>query len=425
MRTRWFLVLAPVLLSLGADWPQFLGPNRSGVSPETRLLSTWPAAGPQLVWTVDNAGTGYAGMAVVDGNVYTMGAREDTEYVLAYDRTGKELWATKIGPLFDFESNQWSRGPNATPTVDGNLLYGLGSQGILVCVDRSKGEIVWQKDMRSQLAGEVNPVGGGIKKMGWGYSWSPLVDGDQLICVPGGSQGMLAALNKKTGKVLWQSKDVIYQATYASPIVAEVAGVRQYIQMTQTGAVGVEAKTGKLLWEHKREVPYPDVVCVSPICSGDKVFITAWKGGCELLQLTPVDGKWTVNVVYQQREVSNAHGGVVKVGKYVYGYHLETGGWICQEFDTGMIAWKTGRNRRVLGMSSILAADGHLYAVTERGEVGLLEASPEKYVEKGRFKLPKESTKRKLRGGVWAFPSLSDGMLYVRDQELIFCYKVS
>jgi outer membrane protein assembly factor BamB len=421
MRTRW-LVPAVLLLAagaLGADWPQFLGPDRTGVIKGKGLLESWPEGGPPLVWTSTSAGRGYGGMAVVGGTIYMMGARDNTEYVIALDKGGKELWATKIGPVYNFAGNAYSDGPNATPTVDGDRLYGLGSQGILVCLDVSKkGAVVWKKDLPKAMGAEVNPIAG--PKGGWGFAWSPLVDGKQLVCLPGGKGGLVAALDKGTGAVLWRSKDAKYQCTYSSPVAAEIGGVRQYVAMTQDGAVGVDAKTGDLLWDFKRESPYADVVCPTPIVSGDKVYLTAWKGNCDLLQLEPAKKKFTVKVVYTKREISNIQGGVVKVGKYLYGFHLKNF-WACQDFDTGRLVWR----RRGRNGNSVIAAGDRLYGIGERGTVVLLEASPKGYSEKGEFKLPKESAKRPPGGRLWSYPSIADGHLYVRDQELIFCYKIA
>jgi outer membrane protein assembly factor BamB len=426
MRTCSILTLAACLAAWparAADWPQLRGPDRSGVSQETGLLKTWPRTGPKLVWTYANAGTGFAGMAVVAGRVYTMGCRGTTEYVLALDAKGQELWSARIGPLFDFDINRWSRGPNATPAVDGGRVYALGSQGVLVCVDAARGTVLWQKDLPRELGAEVNPVGGAPAGKGWGFAWSPLVDGRQLICTPGGPRGLLAGLDKMTGEVLWRSKEVTAQATYSSPILAEVSGTRQVIQVTQDGVVGVAVKDGTLLWQYKREDPYPEFVCPTPVCRGNRVYVTAgWGAGCDLIELTPAGQKFTARAVYSEKEIANRLGGVVLVGDSLYGYH-DTRAWECQDFATGAIKW-SARGRRALGLGSVIAADGSLYCLAENGEAALLQASPEKYTQQGRFKLPRESSQRKEGGKVWTYPSLADGHLYLRDQELIFCYRI-
>jgi outer membrane protein assembly factor BamB len=412
-----------------ADWPQWCGPNRDGHSKETGLLKKWPKDGPELVWTFDKAGAGYAGPAVVGGKVYLMGARDQTEYLFALDGKGRELWSARIGPVYDFKSNRWSRGPNATPTVDGDLMFALGSQGELVCVDTG-GKERWRKNMAKDLGGQISNVGGGPEGMGWGFSWSPLVDGEQLICVPGGEQGLLAALNKKTGEVIWRSKGVKDRCTYSSPILATFGGVKQYIQQTNAGIVAVEAKTGDVLWYYKRKRPWNDVVCPTPLRRGDRIYATATtNGGCSLIQVKSTGAKFEIEEVYSAKLISNYHGGVVQVGKYVYGYHGDRE-WACQDFAAGGDnKWEPGP--KALGGDgsggSLICADGRLYCLSENddtGVAGMLEPNPEKYTEISRFALPRKSALRKERGGVWTHPVIADGKLYLRDQELIFCYKV-
>lgn len=408
-----------------ADWPQWRGPERTAVSKETGLLKSWPKAGPALAWTYKDAGMGYTAPAVVGGVVYTMGARADVELIIALDATGKELWTAKIGPVFDFKSNAWSRGPNGTPCVDNGLLYALGSQGDLVCVETKGGKEVWRKNLPKDMAGEVNNVFGGpdTEKMGWGYSWSPLVDGDKLVCIPGGPQGLFAALDKKTGNVLWRGKGATDAATYSSPIVADIGGVRQYIALVQNGLVAVAAKDGELLWDYRRSADYPDVVCPTPIVQGDQVYVSVGNGGgCDLLKIEKADGKFKATPVYSQKEIANRQGGVVLVDGNIYGSH-EDRAWTCQDFATGEIKWKSKRN--AVGIGSVVYADGHLYVVGEaKGEVALLVASPTDYQEISKFKLPEESKLRKDRGKIWTHPVIADGHLYVRDQELVFCYKI-
>jgi outer membrane protein assembly factor BamB len=311
-------------------------------------------------------------------------------------------------------------GPNTTPSVDGDFLYAVGSQGILVCVNVKDKKEVWRKDMVNALGGRVNDVAIAGNPMGWGYSGSPLVDGKQVICTPGGPKGLLAALDKTNGAVLWQSEGVPEDATYSSPIVADVAGVRQYIAMTQDGAVGVDAKDGSLLWRYKRNAAYTDIVAPTPIYHNNEVFITSWKVGPDLIKLTVANKKFTATKAYSSNKLSNEHGGVVLVEGYVYGSHL-LNGWRCLDWKTGNVKWDT----RDLGAGSVAYADGCLYCLSEEdGVVALVEATPDDYKEIARFTLPQESKLRKPNGKVWTHPVIANGHLYLRDQELLFCYKV-
>ncbi len=415
------MAAAPVLW--GADWPQWNGPSADGHSPETGLLKVWPKAGPELVWTYDNAGTGYSSPVVVQGRVYLMGARNGEETIFCLDSKAKEQWATKIGKMYDFKGNSYSGGPNASPAIQGESLVGLGSQGILVCVNAATGQEQWRKDLPRDLSGAVNPIGGGPG--GWGFAAAPLIDGNQVIVTPGGPKGLVAGLNLKTGEVLWQSKEAMDLTTYAAPVLAEIGGVKMVIAMTQEGAVGVSAKDGTVLWTFRRDTPYPDVVCTTPLVKGNQVFLTAgFGGGADLLELTPSGAKFQVKAVWSEKEIGNNQGGVVLVNGFLYGFH-DKRSWVCQEWATGAVKWTSPRKPRGLGPGSLIYADGNLICLgEEKGEVALIPASPEEYKEISRFTLPQESKLRKPYTKVWTHPVLSDGLLYLRDQELVFCYKV-
>jgi outer membrane protein assembly factor BamB len=433
METVVMKALLPLLFCLtaialvSADWPQWRGPDRDDVSKETGLLKRWPTNGPPLLWTFSNAGQGYSGPAIVGDRLYLMGARGDSEFVYALDlnklenNAPKELWATRVGPTFTWTSNNWNKGPSATPAVDGDLVYALGGMGDLICVESATGKEHWRKNLPTDLGGEVNPIGGGAEKLGWGFTWSPLVDGEQVVCVPGGERGTLAAFNKKTGELIWQSKDLKDQASYSSPLVAEIGGVRQYIVQTVEGASGVAAKDGRLLWSYRRKPAYSDVVIPTPIVHGNYVFMTAgWGAGCDLIEIHPEADQFTVKKVYANKNMTNAQGGVALVGDHVYGYS-DNKGWVCMEFMTGKIVWS---NRR-LRAGSLTCADGHLYCYGEQdGSVVLAQASPEKWTETGKFTIPKESTLRLPSGKIWTHPVVANGRLYLRDQELLFCYDV-
>ena len=425
-----FAILAIVTgPALGDDWPQFRGPQRDGISRETGLLKQWPKGGPALLWTYNGAGVGYSGPAVVGSRLYFSGGRDETEYLIALDiktvanQTVEEAWSTKIGPLFTWDGNDWNKGPNAMPTVSGGSIYALGGQGDLLCAEAASGMERWRKNLPADLGGEVNPIGGGAEKptpLGWGYAGAPLVDGDRLICAPGGKKGLLAALDKKTGAVLWQSKEVTDQASYSSPIAVEIGGIKQYIQVVNGGIVGIGAENGKRLWSYRRQPAYDDVVIATPIFHDNLVFSTVGFGqGCDLIKLASKDGEVSVEKVFSNKNVENRDGGVVLVDGHLYG-HSENRGWFCQEFKTGKIVWS---DKDSLGRGSVIYADGNLYCCSEKGgAIALIEATPKGWNERGRFKLPKESKLRRPSGGLWTHPVISDGRLFIRDQELIFCY---
>jgi outer membrane protein assembly factor BamB len=459
MKMRWLLVLAAGFMAGGAvvhadDWPQFRGPHRDNLSKEIGLLKEWPQGGPKLLGTYKNAGLGFSGFAAIGDILYTMGARGETgkeqEYVIALDckdpQKITELWATPIGPIFTFPpgntSNRWGDGPRATPTVDGDNIYALGGLGELVCVKRASGTIVWRKNLVKDLGGQIMVYSEDLTgPMGWGYCESPLVDGDQLICCPGGPGGWMVALNKTDGALKWRTKDIQDQATDSSVMVAAIGGIRQYINSTyKDGAgkvVGVDAKSGKVLWAFSRTYSNSYAICSMPVVKDNFVYVTSGYGaGCNLLEVTEAGGKFSVKDIYKapaKNLMKNEHGGVLLVSGCIYGYS-DGKGWVCQDFVTGKELW-SDRNvqDRLEGKGSLTCADGHLYLLSDQGEACLLMASKDKWDEKGRFKLPALSESRPggkharpshQSIGVWTYPAIANGRLYLRDQELIYCYAV-
>jgi outer membrane protein assembly factor BamB len=433
-------LLTCTLPLLADDWPQWRGPNRDGVSKETGLLAQWPEKGPPLLWTFDKAGLGFSGPAIVGDQLYILGARNNEEYLLALDvgKKGAEVWACKVGPMFTFKGNKWGDGPRSTPSVDGKFVYALGGFGDLICATTDKGELVWKKNLVKDLGGEM--MGDDTN---WGYSWSPLIDGDQLICIPGGPKGAVAALDKKTGNVLWQTKELTEKAAYASPLVADIGGVRQYVAVTyrkndqgEGGTVsGIRAKDGKLLWTFPYFEGSSYCVIPTPIIHGTEIYVTEGEeiGRTRLLKITTQGGKFNVKNLYTttaaKKGMKNNHGTVVAVGDYVYGY-TDNKGWVCQEWKTGKVAWTEKRKLPGTTAGSLVAADGHLYLFSDEGVAALIKASPEGWQESGRFEIPRKSTAKEKYpsnysgSGIWTVPVIANGRLYLRDQELLFCYDV-
>lgn len=391
--------------SAAADWPAWRGANRDDHSPDKGLLKQWPAGGPKKLWVFDNAGLGYAGYSIVGGKLFTMGLRGDMEHLIAVDAgSGKELWATEIGPIY---KNRWGDGPRGTPTVDAGKVYAMSGQGYLICADAATGKEVWKVKMTD--------FGGKIQN--WGYTESPLVDGDKVICTPGGPQGTLLALNKNTGRKIWQTSEWTDVAQYSSPIVVTHNGARQYIQLTMQTLAGVNAADGKVLWQS----PWPGKTAVipTPIFKDGYVYIASGYGvGCKLVKLEPGH---RVTEVYSNTTMVNHHGGVILVGDHLYGYSDGARAWVCQDFKTGAEVWSS----KNLGKGAIHYADGMLYCLEENtGTLALIEASPKGWNEKGRFQLQPQTTRRSPQGKIWTHPVVINGKLYLRDQEYIVCYDV-
>lgn len=389
---------------LSADWPQWRGAGRVGHSPDTSILAPWPKSGPKQAWIFKDAGVGYSSFSIVGTRLFTMGARQESEQVICLDATtGKELWATSLGPVYE---NNWGDGPRSTPTVDGDHLYALSATGILACLNIKDGTEVWKVDVVKSLGGELQ---------GWGYTESVLIDGDHVICTPGGQQGTMAALDKKTGAVVWQSSKLKGPAQYSSPIRIEVNGQPQYAQLLMNKVVGIAPKDGALLWE----TSFPGRVAVIPtlVFHDNSVYATAGYGtGCQMIKLDGAEPE----VVYEEKSITNHHGGVIVVDGKIYG-HSDKGGWTCQDFLTGKIEWQD----ESLGKGTCTYAAGHLICVDENdGTVVLATAKPDKWQEISRFKLAPQTSIRKKEGRIWSHPVVVNGRLYLRDQDLIFCYNV-
>lgn len=389
--------------AVASDWPQWRGPDRTDVSKETGLLKSWPAGGPKRVWLYEQAGSGYSGPAIANGKLFTLGTRDGNEVMLALDaNTGKEMWVAKLGAVLD---NDWGNGPRGTPSVDGDRVYALSGPGNLVCAAVADGKVLWQASMAD--------LGG--KRPNWGYTESAVVDGDLVLCTPGGAKGAVAALDKLTGKVKWQSKDFKDPAHYSSIVPARINGTAQYVQRTEKNVVGLAASDGKVLWQ--TSFAGRTAVIPTPIVRGNEVYVSAGYGsGCKMVR---IGANNEVTVVYENKVMKNHHGGVILVGDHVYG-HAEPG-WVCQDFKTGAEVW----NHRDFGKGAVGCADGMLYCVEEAsGNVVLVEASPKGWKESGRFKLDPQTKIRSSRGKIWTHPVIANGKLYLRDQDILYCFDV-
>lgn len=410
------LAAAPAAVAVADDWPTFRGADRDAVAEETGLLQQWPEQGPPLVWETRGAGRGYASLAIADGRIYTLGdgpstAADDEEYVTCFDQsTGKPLWKTRTGTAWNEGRSNW-QGSRSTPTVDGERLYVLTPHGELIAFD-VEGNEQWRRNLKEEFGGE--------KADGWGYSESVLIDGERLICTPGGPENTMVALDKRTGQQIWSAaRGEDRGAGHASAVISDVGGTKVYVQTTGSGPMGVRAEDGELLWTF--DIERTTAVIPTPIIRDDLVFFAAGyrRGGALLRQVPESDGRIEVDVVYPlERKLSNKHGGIVLYGDYLYGDSDDQGIPYCADFMTGEIQWKargSGSNS-----ASVVAADRRLYIRYADGTMTLAKAASDEFEEVGHFEIPDNSGRPS-----WAHPVILDGKLYLREGDKIYCYDIS
>ncbi|OFW12320.1 MAG: hypothetical protein A3F70_18385 [Acidobacteria bacterium RIFCSPLOWO2_12_FULL_67_14] len=399
--------VAPIAVAtLGAqsiDWPQWRGAARSGISTETGLLRQWPASGPPRVWSASSLGGGYGSLSVSGDRIFVQGLRSGQSIVSVLSRAdGRGLWSKAIGPAGG--GGGQGPGPRGTPTVDGDRVYVLTEGGDLACLRAADGTSIWQRNILREFSG---------RNISWDISESPLVDGNHVIVTPGGRGAGIVALDKMTGRTVWVSKELSDEAGYASAIVADVGGVRTIMTLTGEAAVGVRATDGKLMWRYT-PVANRTANITTPVYQDNKVFYSSAYGtGGALLALQAEGGEVRAKEVYFTRDLQNHHGGVVVVNGYLYGFSNSI--LTCLEFATGKMMWR----HRSVGKGSIAYADGHLYVLGEDNVMGLVEAAPSAYVEKGRFTIPDQGWPS------WAHPVVSGGRLYLRNQGILTAYDIS
>ena len=392
--------LLAVSAAAAQGWPQYRGPNRTGISKETGLRTEWPQDGPPVLWRTP-LGDGYSGIAVAGDRVFTMYAGGDDEFVACYDvRTGKEIWKVRTDEnRFDDQGS----GPRSTPTVDGEIVYALGAKGMLFALTAANGKKVWSKDLKVEYGARVPR---------WGVSTTPLVEGDLLLVDVGGKAGKsLVALDKKTGRTRWTAYDD--KPGYSSPIAVTIHGVRQIISFAGTSLVSVSAEDGKVLWTIPWTTSYDVNAAVPVFVPPDKVFISSgYDKGAGLFRVrADADGRLEVEDVWKSRVMKNHFNSSVLYGGHLFGF--DNGTLKCVDAHTGEEKWA----QRGFAKGSLIVADGHLVIFSESGLLALAEATPSGYVEKARAQI--------LKGRTWTMPSLAAGTLYLRNQEELVALDIS
>lgn len=408
LRTRSLLLCLAALLALpalaaaaGNDWPQWRGPDRSGKSPEKGLLQAWPTGGPQRLWMATGLGQGDGSVVMQGDQIFVQGTRGEEGRLFCLRRgDGTLLWEAGLGPKYVNGNNP---GECSTPTIDGDRVYALSGYGLLICAKTSDGSILWQVHLAKDLKGRSG---------GWGYSESPLVEGNLLIVSPGAPQATIVALDKMTGKLVWASKGLSDLCSYASPIAVDLGSRRVIIAFTGAAGVGLDASDGALLWRYAP--PANGTANAStPIFHDNKVFYTSDYGtGGGLLELAPMEDRVVTRQVYFNKAMKNHFGGVVLLDGFLYG---ASGAVLaCMNFDTGKLAWR----HRGIGKSALSYADGRLYLINERGEVALVESTPKFFRLISRFRVPNPTAPARTA------PVVCDGRLYVRYGDNLACYDI-
>ncbi|MBI9017265.1 MAG: PQQ-binding-like beta-propeller repeat protein [Phycisphaerae bacterium] len=394
-----------------ADWGGFRGADRLGISRENNLLEQWPPGGPKELWTVQGLGIGYSSAAIANGMVYTTGLDPVSKegFLFAFDLQGKPKWKKSYGP-------EWKgsfKGARTTPTIENDRVYVISGYAVVKCFDAKTGDQKWSYDAGSEFK---------TKKLTWGISESVLIYKDNVICCPCGDDASVIALDKMTGKLAWVCKDAIQTAGYCSPIVIRHGNRDIIVNMMQSNLVGIDANTGKLLWQSK--VPEPDAgfgADNNPVCPVYKdgfLYSTSGYGKGGVMYKIAPDGN-SISKVWEDKTLDVHHGGVVLIDGYIYGASWDgnsKGSWVCLDFKTGKVMY----DEKWLGYKgSIIAAGEMLYCWEEtKGNIALVKANPKKFQIVSTFRVEKGDKE------YWAHPSISDGVLYLRHGDVMMAYDI-
>jgi len=385
------------------DWPRFRGPNGDNISTETGLLKQWPEGGPPLLWTTSGIGFGYSTVAIAHGLIYTAGNIGDKTVITALDMAGKIQWQVKNGPA-------WKKsypGTRSTPTIDGGRLYYESPLGAMVCLEAKTGRRLWGLNTLEKFGG---------RNITWALAESLLIDGNRVICTPGGKDAGIVALDRNSGETVWICRGFDDKPGYCTPIVLEYKGLRQIVTMMARSVVGVNAETGKLLWRFEHVTPYDENIN-SPIFHDGCIFISTQVTGSRLLRLSVQGNDASVTQEWHTKALDSQHGGVLLLNGYLYGAsrRASPGPWVCLEFKTA----KRMYGERGIGKGSLTYADGMLYMLNEKGTVGLVKATPDAHEVVSQFRIPKGGS-----GPSWAHPVVCGGRLYIRHADYLYAYDI-
>ena len=396
-----FLLILSTESVLPGDWPQWRGPSRNGISEETDILKKWPASGPRIMWRIP-IGAGYSGISVSGNAAYTMWDADGEQLLLRLDiLTGKEIWRQKISQTFD---SSWGNGPRSSPAVSDGLVYAISADGKMVAVSVQSGQLRWKHDLIMEFGGRIPS---------YGYASSPLVEKDKIFVEVGAEDSAFMAFDKKNGAVIWNSQTD--QPAYSSPIAISLNGQRQILFWSASGFHAVNPENGTLLWQHPWQTSCPStgipVNSMTPIFIGpDKIFISNGYGtwvGSAVFQIQHAENTFLPKTLWQTKKMKNLINSSVFYKGHIYGF--DKGIFKCIETKAGEVKWQARGFQR----GSLILVAGHLIVLGERGKLALVEANPDRYVEKASVQI--------MDGRCWTAPSLADGRLYLRNSEEMLC----
>ncbi|MFP6583249.1 MAG: PQQ-binding-like beta-propeller repeat protein [Candidatus Hydrogenedentota bacterium] len=388
-----------------AFWPQFHGPNRDSISTEGNFLSEWPEGGPELVWTANGLGHGFSTVSIADGRMYTAGNIGDDTVVTAFDLNGKLLWQAKNGKAWA-TGNSYP-GTRGTPTIDGDRVYHESPLGNVICVNGKTGETIWELNVLEKYHG------GNIR---WALSESLLIDGEHVICSPGGPDVSMIALDKLSGEVVWTAPSTGDSAGYSSPILFEQDGLRILTTLTSKSLIGVNADTGALLWRIDHE-SYTDQNTLTPIYHEGHLFISTIRAGSIKWKVQISDGTVSLDEVWRTDQFDNHHGGVVLAKGNIYGASItrSRNRWVALDWETGEIEHVDP----AVGKGSVMYAEGLMYMLSINRVMGLVRPLDAGFEMVSTFTIPEGGD-----GKSWAHPVVTAGHLYIRHGDFLYAYDI-
>ncbi len=394
------LLFTLILISCNAqDATRWRGPQGNGVYPDQGLLDTWGSNGPEVLWTFTGLDQGHSSPVPAGSYIYTSGMIDDMGYVFKLDKNGKEIYRAAYGPEF-VESYYGTRG---SPVIVGDKIYIVSAYGKLYCLNESDGKNIWTVDM-------VETYGG--KTIKWGYTETPVVDDDIIYCTPGGKSHNVIALNRHNGSLIWKCQGEGELSAYCTPLLFNHNGRKILTTHTESHLLGIDAKTGKLLWSHHQPNKW-SVHANTPVYhEGELFYFSGYGQGSGKLILS--ENGENITLAWKNESMDSRMGGAVLVNGYIYGSGDQNRDWKCINWETGENEWTSSE----IAKGTVIYADGKLYCYSERGELALAEASPE------AFKILSKTRVQAGTGQHWAHTVINDGKLYLRHGDALVAYRI-